>query len=746
MSLITRTGKGSKITIEEMDNNLDYLVSLGVKDITLEDTTIKFERVDGDFLEVDINNNLPIVTKRILGSSEEENDTILYKGILDYSMTASQYLPLFYKNSTKSGELNIPVEYGKSYFINANAILVSESDDYYNYSGDYYNYNFSSSLISDINYPDRFVTSLTSSIWENSEKTINNIYFTSDDKIIINNVYYLTWLNKDGSIYRQLDYRIESMCLQPDQKLIIYGSKVDYVLDYINTNNFNYYDTGLGWNRLEIDPTGIYYTDLVKQTYIIDNVIYELKFDGVTYSAYYDSNYTDDYYSGRWFFVDDVEPPLLKPFIGIEGQDFIYYDSGLGYGRLEFYYYPLYEADGGVISDNVVYELKFDGVTYSAYYDSTYTDDYYSGRWFFVDDVEPDSLITYSELIIVGVSMNIIYNSIETNIEVEEPSFTNIFTRLNSDGSIDNTFITGTGFNNPVNTIAVQSDGKILVGGQFNSYNGVSSNVIIRLNSDGSQDSSFVIGTGFNGNVNSIVIQSDGKILLGGIFTTYNGVTSTRIIRLNSDGSIDNTFITGTGFNSTVNTISIQSDGKILVGGQFNSYNGVSLNRIIRLNTDGSQDTSFVIGTGFGGIVNSISIQSDGKILVGGQFTSYNGVSLNRIIRLNTDGSQDTSFNIGTGFNNAVNTITIQDDGKILVGGQFTSYNDISSNSIIRLNSDGIYTNSEFISYYSVSNIKLVEYGGNLHLVHYNSAFSTDSMSIKDVFLDLELIVTSTKK
>ncbi len=78
-------------------------------------------------------------------------------------------------------------------------------------------------------------------------------------------------------------------------------------------------------------------------------------------------------------------------------------------------------------------------------------------------------------------------------------------------------------------------------------------------------------------------IQSDGKILFGGSFTAYNGTTANRLIRLNPNGSVDTTFNTGTGFNSTIYTTSIQSDGKIIVGGQFTSYNGTTANRIVRL-------------------------------------------------------------------------------------------------------------------------------------------------------------------
>jgi uncharacterized delta-60 repeat protein len=264
--------------------------------------------------------------------------------------------------------------------------------------------------------------------------------------------------------------------------------------------------------------------------------------------------------------------------------------------------------------------------------------------------------------------------------------------RLNTDGSVDNTFVYGAGFNNPVQSIATQSDGKILVGGGFTSYDGTGANCIIRLNANGSVDNTFVYGAGFNNPVQSIATQSDGKILVGGGFTSYDGTGANCIIRLNANGSVDNTFVYGTGFNSNVISVVVQSDGKILVCGNFTSYDGTGANRIIRLNANGSVDNTFVYGTGFSGTLESITIQSDGKIMVGGDFTSYNGTTTNRIIRLNSDGSVDNTFVTGTGFDSpltGVLSISLQSDGKILVGGGFANYNGTSANGIVRLNTDG---------------------------------------------------------
>jgi uncharacterized delta-60 repeat protein len=266
--------------------------------------------------------------------------------------------------------------------------------------------------------------------------------------------------------------------------------------------------------------------------------------------------------------------------------------------------------------------------------------------------------------------------------------------RLNDDGSIDSTFIYGIGFNTAVNFIEIQSDGKLLIGGDFTDYNGTAANRIIRLNADGTIDGTFVYGTGFFPTVNIIKVQSDGKIILGGSFITYNGTPANRIIRLDDDGTIDGTFVYGTGFNSVVYSFVIQSDGKIIIGGQFTTYTGTSANNIIKLNNDGTIDGTFVYGSGFSNPtfnyrIEAITVQSDGKILAGGTFTDYNGTAANRIIRLNADGTVDGTFVYGTGFDDTVQAITLQADGKILVGGIFTDYNGTAANRIIRLNADG---------------------------------------------------------
>jgi uncharacterized delta-60 repeat protein len=273
--------------------------------------------------------------------------------------------------------------------------------------------------------------------------------------------------------------------------------------------------------------------------------------------------------------------------------------------------------------------------------------------------------------------------------------------RLNTDGTLDTDFDTNTGIGflngNGTNEIKIQSDGKIVLGGNFQSFNNISSNRIVRLNSNGTLDSAFTtaIGTGFNFAVQKLAIQSDGKILVGGNFTTFNGTTVNYITRLNADGTLDTAFDTntGTGFDNLVDALAIQADGKIVVGGAFTTFNGTTVGNIARLNTDGTLDTAFNTntGTGFSGQVTALAIQADQKILVGGAFTVFNGTTANFIARLNTDGTLDTAFNTntGTGTDDLVDSITIQSDGKILIGGSFSLFDEASSSRIARLNSDG---------------------------------------------------------
>ena len=268
----------------------------------------------------------------------------------------------------------------------------------------------------------------------------------------------------------------------------------------------------------------------------------------------------------------------------------------------------------------------------------------------------------------------------------------NGFVKLTAKGNLDLTFNPNqSGPDNTVKDVVVLPDGKLLVAGNFTKYNGVTVNRLIRLNFDGTLDTSFSTGTGFNFTVYSIAVQPDGKILAAGSFSKYNGLAVNKVIRLFSNGDLDSSFTIGTNPNDTPNLLLLQTDGKVLVGGDFTIFDGKAYSKLIRLNLNGSVDSSFSIGTGFSSPIYAMALQKDGKIVIGGSFSTFNGQSNKRIVRLNTNGSQDSSFNSGTGFSNGtVRSIVIQTNGKMLVGGSFSgNYNGIAVKRMIQILPNG---------------------------------------------------------
>ncbi len=257
--------------------------------------------------------------------------------------------------------------------------------------------------------------------------------------------------------------------------------------------------------------------------------------------------------------------------------------------------------------------------------------------------------------------------------------------RLNPDGSLDTAF-------NPdppsssLRSLAIQPDGKILLGGDFNSLNTKDRENILRLNADGSLDTNFsprVRREYINDSISTIVLQPDGKILAGGFFNTLGGENRKNIGRLHSDGTVDMSFDPGT--DSFVSTLALQADGKVLVGGSFTTLGGQPRKNIGRLHPDGTVDMSFDPGTD--SLVSTLALQPDGKILVGGSFTTLGGQPRKNIGRLHPDGTVDMSFNPGA--DDAVHTLALQTDGRILVGGSFTTLAGQPRDFMGRLNPDG---------------------------------------------------------
>lgn len=321
------------------------------------------------------------------------------------------------------------------------------------------------------------------------------------------------------------------------------------------------------------------------------------------------------------------------------------------------------------VARNFIARLNTDGSV-----DSTFNSG--SSGWVYAIAIQPDGRI-----LIGGTFTN--YNGFSRSR----------IARINANGSLDTTFNPGTGLTGAssffVKSLARQQNGQILIGGTFAAFNGTSRANLARLNSDGSLDTSFNTGTSTNGEVQALAIQTDGKILIGGNFTSYNGVLSTRIARINFDGSLDTSFSSSIGANGPVFNITLRPDGKMYLGGSFTNYNGRNNNRIARVETNGSQDGSFNPITGTNSIMFSLALQPDGKIIIAGTFTAVNGVSRFRIARMNADGSLDHNFNPGSSTDGSINAVLVQPDGKVLVGGYFYTHNGINRLGVSRMNADG---------------------------------------------------------
>ena len=367
------------------------------------------------------------------------------------------------------------------------------------------------------------------------------------------------------------------------------------------------------------------------------------------------------------------------------------------------------------VNKEYVARLNADGTL-----DTSFTGpDFGGGQYIYTAAIQPDGKIVIGGGFTVS-SGGVTYQSIA---------------RLNQDGSLDTGFNAGTGTrgtassNAVVHAITVQPDGKILFGGSFNTYNGVACKANLnRLEANGNLDTAFSSSVGaVNGEVRAIALQS-GKIIVGGFFTGYTSPSTTKnkILRLNSNGTFDATFNTGglgaTGGGSGAGVYDIYVMPKvstlplppgslseyIYVVGKYTGYNTTSKISVARLTPEGALDTSFISNLtveespatedpGYGYCAFVVRPQPDGKMLIGGNFRKYNNNSVGMakgVIRVDAAGTLDTSFLSGTGFQggtsvyqgkSVIRDILLQSDGRIVVGGDFTTYNGTARRMLARI-------------------------------------------------------------
>ena len=254
--------------------------------------------------------------------------------------------------------------------------------------------------------------------------------------------------------------------------------------------------------------------------------------------------------------------------------------------------------------------------------------------------------------------------------------------RMRPDGHVDTSF-TNPNANGPVYTVVALPDGKMLVGGFFDSIGGGAHSGLARLNNNGTLDASFSGVTGAGQRVYAIAVQADGKVVIGGAFTQVNGVARANIARLNANGTLDNTF--NPGANDIVNSLAVQADGQIIAAGSFTTMGGFTRNRIARLTSGGSIDANY--NPNVNNTIQTILLQGTGKLLIGGSFTTAGGQTHNRIARINSDGAVDGTFTIGA--NDDVYSLAAHFNGIVVAAGKFTLFGGQSHPRIARIEANG---------------------------------------------------------
>lgn len=643
----------------------------------------------------------------------------------------------------------------------------------------------------------------------------SNIYFPdkvslqSDGKLIISRSSSINRLNADGSfdstfkkdlIYSTYSYNATGITIQGDDKILF--NATDYTISsnkkqkIVRLNADGSFDTT--FILPELNSTGLVYQILILPdgkilicgsftacNNVSRNKIARLNSDGTLdtsfnpgFGANGDINSMRLDADGKIYlsgYFSNYNNASVKPFIRINADgsldnSFVFTQSGSDNSIIQF-------LDGKILIKNkseYPYTNRFLRLNLDGSLDTTFTNTnlsnnlnkIVSGNNFGTSIMPDGKILLYGNFSFLGIS------------------YKNNLVGLDSEGFIDKTFNPNTGANESITKMSLQNDGKILINGDFTSYNGTYTYPFPRINSDGSLDTSFNLYPRFGNTISSVTPQLDGKFLVSGYFTAIDGVAVKYMVRLNADQSLDQSFVAdlskspsgvhllkdgkillhyvqsfGTGglggslkrlnadgsvdkpsigigqglynipiisslisfpdgkiifsgkesvfysdytiyrlntdgsLDSTlgycdkpVYSIKTQTDGKILLAGDFTTYKGIIIKSIARANSDGTLDGTFNPGLGANGAIYSMALQEDGKILIAGDFTTYNGIPANRIAKLNSDGSLDTSFNSGTGFNNVVRNIILQADGKILASGDFTSYNGIGKNRILRLN------------------------------------------------------------
>ena len=239
--------------------------------------------------------------------------------------------------------------------------------------------------------------------------------------------------------------------------------------------------------------------------------------------------------------------------------------------------------------------------------------------------------------------------------------------------------------------IARQSNGMLVVGGRFKKSHGIPRNNICRVGTNGTLDTSFNPGAGFNGSVRSLAVLGDGSIVAGGSFTTFDGEPANGLAVISADGT--RLISCAMPDQPAVKWVAYQGS-QIYVGGQFATMGGVARNGFARLSSGGSSswvcDTSFAAGSGANAVVHGGTFDAQGRLYLVGDFTSFNGTSCGRIARLTPQGLVDSTFNQGgVGANRRILSALATGGDQLFLTGEFTSFGGATFNGTVKLNLNG---------------------------------------------------------
>jgi uncharacterized delta-60 repeat protein len=270
--------------------------------------------------------------------------------------------------------------------------------------------------------------------------------------------------------------------------------------------------------------------------------------------------------------------------------------------------------------------------------------------------------------------------------------------RLGSDGAIDAAF--GTGPRTPlvVGSLAVLDDGSLFAAGDVDLRAGFVMHELLLIQPDGVQSPSPSLHPRSPGTVRVLRRTRDGCWLVGGDFDLVDGIISGGLAKLDEAGRVVESFEVGAGFDGVVEALTEDDTGRIIVGGAFSSYRGTTAPNLVRLTAQGEFDTSFQPGSGPNGAVRALLRHADGRVTVAGEFTTFDGAAAGRIVRVREDGSRDTGFTSTAGFSDAVTLLHPWGPDRILAGGKFRGYGDTVCNGIARLMDDGTHDSGFVLS------------------------------------------------